>query len=363
MPKRLLYVVGTRPEIIRSAKILSHFNNNLKGTSILVNTGQHYDPNLMNNFFAELDIREPDYNLKQNHTNGASQTAGIISEMAKVIRLTKCNAVIIYGDTNSSLAAAIAAVKENVKIVHIESGCRSFDFRMQEEHNRRMIDHISNLCLSVSDVCTSNLINERVPGLVSTIGDPHFDVFAEVYSEIQKSQLHNKVSDRSNPIGLLTIHRAENVDDPQRISTILDSISKASEVQNFIWKFPIHPRTRKHLVSKTFPRIEFIEPVGYRDLLNILDCASLCITDSGGLQKEAFWTNTPCITIRPSTEWPETIVLGKNLLIDDPTHLAPIISNDLSSHFSSLDCDNPYGPVGASQRAADRISEWIESGK
>lgn len=361
MPSRLLYIVGTRPEIIRSAKIISEIDKELKSDSILVNTGQHYDHSLMDSFFSELNIRESDYTLNQNHVNGTDQITKVISGVAEIIRSTNCDAVAVYGDTNSSLAAAIAAVKESVKIIHIESGCRSFDSRMQEEHNRRMIDHISNLCLSVSEVCTSHLMNEHVPGIVATIGDPQFDVFTEMFTKIQSSERCSKPVYSSSPIGLLTLHRAENVDNPQRLLDILKSISQASYKRNLTWKFPMHPRARKQLPITALPNIDLIEPLSYRDLLTTLETAEVCITDSGGLQKEAFWSNTPCITVRPSTEWIETVSLGRNILVEDPSLLNQIINRRSTSHISKTNNGNPYGPLGASQRAAERIFEWLDT--
>ena len=359
MLSKLMYVVGTRPEVIRSAKIIHHLDSILgRSNVVLLNTGQHYDYGMMGQFFRQLDVRYPDVTFDAVYHTDVAAVAGIMHQVAEEIRERKCTHVAVYGDTNSSLAAALAAAKARIPVVHIEAGCRSFDLRMQEELNRRLIDHLSDVCLAVSEVCRQNLERERVPGTIEVIGDPQFDIFSETAG---KFLFDSDSSDRDpvDEIGLVTLHRAENVDDESRLVGILSSLSSVSQKSGIEWIFPVHPRTRRNMTSIRLPGLKLVDPLSYEDLLRVLRMAKVCVTDSGGLQKEAYWMQVRCVTIRPSTEWIETLTEERNLLVDNPETLASILLDVLNRGVPVRKVNNPYGPLGASERAATHISDWL----
>lgn len=347
---RVLYVVGTRPEVIRSARTLQIMAGRKDVDLHVLSTGQHYDHNMLKAFLTELDVPPPDHDLAIVERSGADQVGRIVSAVATVLRAIRPDAAVVFGDTNSSLGAALAASKLAVPLVHIEAGCRSFDMRMPEEINRRVIDQLAGLLLPVSDAGKENLRREGVLGDIEVVGDPLFDILVRRPEYEQRGNGAGK--------GLVTLHRAENVDDPELLESILrDLVVSAPDLE---WVFPIHPRTQARLGARRIEGMQTIGPVGYGAMLELLASSQICVTDSGGLQKEAFWMRVPCVTVRPSTEWTETVAAGANALADPGSDLRTKIA---SAGAGQVDWDaNPYGNGDASERVVDSVIAWIQSG-
>jgi len=314
---KILTVVGARPQFIKLAPLSKILREN--GISeIIVHTGQHYDENMNDLFFKELEIPEPDYNLGIGSGNHGEQTGRMLIEIEKIMLKEKPDLVIVYGDTNSTLAGALAASKLHIKLAHVEAGLRSFNKRMPEEINRVLTDHVSDILFCPTQTAVENLKNEGIIIGVYLVGDVMFDALLH-FSKISdmKSNVLERLNIKPKEYYLATIHRAENTDNYERLKNILTAFSKMDEMV----VFPIHPRTRKminyygldDLIRKD--NIKVIDPVGYLDMLKLERNAKAILTDSGGVQKEAFWLKVPCITLRDETEWIETVNLGWNRLV------------------------------------------------
>jgi len=304
-------VVGTRPQIIKSQPIINELISRKKDFTI-VHTGQHYDYEMSRTFFQELKIGKPDYNLGINRGSDSSQLAQIIKKLEIILSKIKPDVVIVPGDTRSALGGALSANRLGLKLAHVEAGARSNDFELEEEINRRLIDNCSNFLFAPTLSCAKNLKNEGVLGSVFHVGDTMYDVFLN-YKKILKLKQFSK-----EDFVLMTIHRTQNILDITKMKKIID-------IANFISKhgykvlFPIHPHTKKQI--KNFgistENIQMTDPVNYSKMLILLSKTKLLLTDSGGLQKEAYWSNTPCFTFRKSTEWIETLKEKNNFLIPE----------------------------------------------
>lgn len=346
---KLGYVLGTRPEVIRSARILELLDADPEIDATVVNTGQHYDDNMLGAFLRELEIPYVSADLQVGASDPATQTAAVIAGVACLLEERPIDAVCVFGDTNSTLGAAIAASKRSVRVAHIEAGCRSYDMAMPEEINRRAVDHISDLLLPVSDLAAENLRREHAPGRIEVVGDPQLDVFSR--------RLLPKVDPMERTKGLITLHRPENADDPERMSRIIQQIASAPVSGTIDWVFPVHPRTAASLRDVP-PEIQLSEPLGYQDLLNLLFASRVCVTDSGGLQKEAFWARVPCVTVRRTSEWMETVWAGANELAQPDENLSSAIAA-ASGRVLPPEYDNPYGLGDASERIVRALKEWL----
>ncbi len=314
---KILTVVGARPQFIKLAPLSKILREN--GISeIIVHTGQHYDENMNDLFFKELEIPEPDYNLGIGSGNHGEQTGRMLIEIEKIMLKEKPDLVIVFGDTNSTLAGALAASKLHIKLAHVEAGLRSFNKRMPEEINRVLTDHISDILFCPTQTAVENLKNEGIIIGVYLVGDVMFDALLH-FSKISdmKSNILERLNIKQKEYYLATIHRAENTDDYERLKNILTAFSKMDEMV----VFPIHPRTRKMISYYRLDdllendNVKVIDPVGYLDMLKLERNAKAILTDSGGVQKEAFWLKVPCITLRDETEWIETVNLGWNRLV------------------------------------------------
>jgi len=314
---KILTVVGARPQFIKLAPLSKILREN-GVNEIIVHTGQHYDENMNDLFFKELEIPEPDYNLGIGSGNHGEQTGRMLIEIEKIILKEKPDLVIVYGDTNSTLAGALAASKLHIKLAHVEAGLRSFNKRMPEEINRVLTDHVSDILFCPTQTAVENLKNEGITNGVYLVGDLMFDALLH-FSKISdmKSNILEKLNIKPKEYYLATIHRAENTDNYERLKNILTAFSKLDEIV----VFPIHPRTRKMISYYGLDgflendNVKVIDPVGYLDMLNLEKNAKAILTDSGGVQKEAFWLKVPCITLRDETEWVETVNLGWNRLV------------------------------------------------
>ena len=308
----MLTVVGARPQFIKAAPVSRVLRT--RHDEFLLHTGQHYDVEMSDVFFKQLHIPEPDRNLEVGSGDHGAQTGAMLTGIEQVAKEYRPDWVLVYGDTNSTLAGALAAAKLHVRVAHVEAGLRSFDRRMPEELNRVVVDHVSNLLLCPTQAAVGNLSREGIRGGVVVTGDVMLDVFLQnVEVARRECTIVAKLGLKQGAYHLLTVHRPENTDDPAPLGAILAGVA-SSQTKTV---FPLHPRTRNALASvgAAVPaNLMMIDPVGYREMLALEDSAALILTDSGGVQKEAYFAGKPCITLRKSTEWPETVEAGWNTL-------------------------------------------------
>jgi UDP-GlcNAc3NAcA epimerase len=309
---KIVSVVGARPQFIKAATV-SHLLRRVH-QEVLVHTGQHYDKQLSDVFFSQLDLPEPDHHLGVGSASHGKQTAQILERLEKVLLKEQPDRVLVYGDTNSTLAGALAAVKLHIPLAHVEAGLRSYDRRMPEEINRVLTDHCADLLFCPSALAVDNLAREGITGGVHLVGDVMYDsLLQQTPDERTAQELCSGWGLLSGGYFLATVHRAANTDDPSRLDAILRALG---DLQQTV-VFPIHPRTRKAMTSAGFsiaPNVRIMEPLGYRETLALEKNARAVLTDSGGIQKEAFFLGVPCVTLRDETEWPETVECGWNVL-------------------------------------------------
>jgi UDP-N-acetylglucosamine 2-epimerase len=312
---KFVTIIGARPQFIKAASVSRLLREH--AAEIILHTGQHYDENLSKVFFDELNIPEPDFNLGVGSASHGKQTGEMLAKIEDVLLDENPDSVIVYGDTNSTLAGGLAAAKLNIKVAHVEAGLRSFNRRMPEEINRILTDHISDFLFCPSSVAVNNLENEGITRNVVVVGDVMADSLAYAAEKAnKKSRIIKKLGLEPKGYYLATVHRAENTDNEERLRNILEAFSGL----DFKVIFPIHPRTmyaiRKYNLDRFLaePNIEFISPLGYLDIVQLEQSARMILTDSGGIQKEAYWLKVPCVTLRDETEWIETVQSGWNVL-------------------------------------------------
>ena len=314
---KVISVVGARPQFVKLAPI----DRALRASGhqhVIVHTGQHYDPDMSENFFTDLGISPPDINLEVGSGSHAKQTASMLGSLEDVFIDQQADWVLVYGDTNSTLAATIAAIKIHQKVAHLEAGLRSFNRRMPEEHNRVLTDHASDLLLAPTSEAMTHLKNEGLANVAALVGDVMVDVCLDTYKN-SNSTILAKLDLQKGEYLLATIHRPDNTDNQERLVEIL-ALLESMEAKVLL---AAHPRLRAKLIDfgidSNFKNIELVPPLGYPDLVAVLANAKAAVTDSGGLQKEAFLLKTPCITLRTETEWVETVALGVNLVMNSPS--------------------------------------------
>lgn len=310
---KIIAVVGARPNFIKIAPIAADFGKHKNVDFILVNTGQHYDREMSALFFETLKIQKPKYELNIGSGSHSLQIAKMLLALEKIFLEEKPNWVMVLGDVNSTLAGALAAAKLNFPVCHIESGLRSNNREMPEEINRVLTDHLSTLLFCPTKNSVINLKNEGIKKGVFETGDITYDVFLQSLKiAIKKSKIIDELGLGGEKYFLLTVHRAQNADNIENLKNIFSAI-KESKI-DFV--FPVHPRTAKKLKLLDVPKnLRVINPVGYFDMLILSKNAQKIITDSGGLQKEAYWLKKPCLTLREETEWPETLNSKWNVLV------------------------------------------------
>lgn len=359
---KIVTIVGARPQFVKAAAVSRVIRE--KHDEILVHTGQHYDNNMSDVFFEELHIPKPDVNLGVGSGTHAHQTAEMMIGIENVLLKEKPDYLMVYGDTNSTLAGAIAASKLHIPIIHVEAGLRSYNMRMPEEQNRILTDRISTLLLCPTDVAVNNLKKEAIVEGVYNVGDVMCDavlyyskMLDEKPAEYYFSHLHGIYED-VKPVEswhLATIHRAENTDSIDKVSEVLSAFEQLDAPVIF----PVHPRT-KGLVSQLrekhqYTNIIFVEPMGYLDMLFFVKHAKKAVTDSGGLQKETYILDTPCVTVRDQTEWVETLIGNHNILAKP--NAEDIVNKVMNT---TIDYDKKEAYYG-SGHAAQKICELFET--
>ena len=321
---KVLTVVGNRPQLIKASALAGPLRS--EHDELLVYTGQHYDDSLSSVFFAELDLARPDHELGIGGGTNTSQIARMLAALEPLLAELRPDAALVYGDTNSTLAGALAAAEGGVPVVHVEAGMRSLDRAMPEERNRVLTDHLSGLLLCASELAAENLKGESISGRIEVVGDVMHDACL---------QLAPAAKARSTALGdfglqpggyvLATIHREANVR-PERLARILEGLSRLDEPV----LLAAHPRTAGVITSRCLApgHVRISPPLAYLDFSALASQARVIVTDSGGIQKEAYWYGVPCVTARPSTEWKDTVELGANVLVDDdPDLLVDAVEN------------------------------------
>lgn len=309
---KILTVIGARPQFIKAAAVSNIIRQ--QHEEILVHTGQHYDENMSRVFFEELRIPKPNYNLKIGSGGHGQQTGTMLIQLEELYLKERPDMVLVYGDTNSTLAGALCASKLIIPVAHIEAGLRSFNKNMPEEQNRILTDHISKYLFVPTTSAVKNLSNEGITKDVHNVGDVMYDAtlnFTELSKE--KSVIVEKLNLYEEEFILATIHRAENTNDINRLRNIIEALNESGE--RII--LPLHPRTKKYMDDYGLifnNNIKIIEPAGYLDMISLEMHCKKIVTDSGGVQKEAFFMNKPCITMRDETEWIETVEHGWNII-------------------------------------------------
>lgn len=350
---KIVTVVGARPQFIKAAPVSRALR--VRHQEILVHTGQHYDEDMSAVFFRELGIPDPDHHLAVGSAGHGAQTGAMLTGIERILLADRPDWVLVYGDTNSTLAGALAAAKLHIPIAHVEAGLRSYNRRMPEEINRVVTDHLATLSLCPSDVARDQLAREGITRGVQVVGDVMADALLDAARRAtSESTIASRLQLVPGRYVLATIHRAENTDDAGRLRAILDGLAGSG----FPVLLPLHPRTRAAMakfglsVSQT---ITISPPLGYLDLVAAAQGARVICTDSGGLQKEAYWLGVPCITMRGETEWIETVQHGWNRLVPAD---ATAISTAVASASRPVAHPALYGGDG---HAAQRVVAALES--
>lgn len=313
---RVATVIGARPQFVKAAAVSRRLRE--KHQEILIHTGQHYDDGMSEVFFRELDIPVPEHELGVGSGAHGAQTGRMLAGIEQILLAERPDWVLVYGDTNSTLAGALAAAKLNIAVAHVEAGLRSFNRRMPEELNRVLTDHVSRLLLCPSDLAVHHLAAEGIQAGVHVVGDVMVDSFTDGRKRAEReSSIHQRLAIKPANYWLVTVHRAENTDDLARLETILSALHELGSADVPVI-FAVHPRTRNALNKIRWepgPGVRMIEPVGYLDMIALEVAARGILTDSGGVQKEAYWASVPCTTLRDQTEWTETLEGDWNVLV------------------------------------------------
>jgi UDP-GlcNAc3NAcA epimerase len=347
---KFVSVVGARPEFIQATPVSRALRKHHQ--ELLVHTGQHYDYKMSQTFFDELGIPAPDYNLEVGSGSHAGQTAEILVRFEELLLKEKPDCVIVRGDTNSTLAGALAASKLHIPTVHIEAGERSFDRRMPEEINRLVADKLASAFFCVSQTAVKQLADEGITKDVYWVGDVMLDAnLANRPLARQKSTILSTLGLAPVSYGLVTVHRAANTDDPKRLGNIVKALSQVGETV----VFPVHPRTRGALDKLDVQfgdNVRLIEPVGYFDMMVLEENARIIATDSGGVQREAYFMSKPCITLRDETEWTETVQVGWNKLVG-------VDVDTIVNSWKTFTPPAEQPPIFGDGRAGEKIAEIL----
>ena len=364
MTCKIVTIVGARPQFIKAAavsrEILKHAG---KIEEVMVHTGQHYDPNMSQVFFDELEIPAPRYNLEVSGGGHGAMTGRMLEGIEQILLSEKPDWVLIYGDTNSTLAGALAAAKLHIPVAHVEAGLRSFNMRMPEEINRILADRVSTLLLCPTEIAVENLAREGVVEGVHNVGDVMYDV-ALYYRERAKAQSEVLKTHglQEKGFALATCHRAENTDDPVRLEGIVSALAEIALALPVV--LPLHPRTRKLLqqfgLEHHLDALTVVDPLPFLDMVALEQAAQVILTDSGGVQKEAFFYQVPCITMRDETEWVETVELGWNRLVGASSEMILGAHAAMATRMSKTG-EKPYGDGDAAKRILALLIDSTEA--
>ncbi len=368
LEKKICVVVGTRPGIIKMSPLIKRAKKS-DYPSFVIHAGQHYSPSMDDQFFKDLELDEPEYkleNIKDCEFHG-EQTAEMLKGIEQILLKERPKVVLVCGDANFNLAGALAARKLHINLGHVESGLRSDDWRMPEEHNRVMIDHISEFLFAPTEQTAENAEEDNVRGDVIVTGNTIVDaVYENVEVAEEKSSILDGLGLEKQNYFVLTAHREENVDSKEKLQMISDIITEVGEdygEKKVI--FPIHPRTKKRLkeyeMKEEFYSIEnlkVIEPLGYIDFLQLMNHASLVLTDSGGIQEETCILETPCVTLRENTERPETVEVGSNIVTG--LEKESVIKGMKTMMRREKNWDNPFGDGTASEKIMNAVEQCLE---
>lgn len=358
---KIVTIVGARPQFIKLAPISFEISTRKNLNEEIIHTGQHFDPLMSEIFFEQMSIPKPKFNLNIGGGTHGSNTGRMLEEIEKILLRMRPDITVIYGDTDSTLAGALASSKLHIPVIHIEAGLRSFNRKMPEELNRVVADHLSDVCFSPSDNAVQNLLNEgiKVSRIIRT-DDIMIDA-ARIFSE--NSQKNSTIIKKLNLLNkdfvLATIHRAENTDSEENLTSILKALSVfALSTAKVV--LPLHPRTKKAIedfsLGKYLRNIICIDPVGYLDMIQLEKLASLIVTDSGGIQKEAYFYRTQCVTLRKETEWIELVEAGCNVLVE-PNDTDSILK-EINFNFNNFKKNTKHGIYGngyASKYIVDKL--------
>ncbi len=353
---KVLTVVGARPQFVKAATVSRAFQAcSPRVDEVIVHTGQPFEQNMSAVFFQEMEIPRPHYQLELGGLDHGAMTGRMMESIEGILQKEQPDWVLVYGDTNSTMAGALAAVKLHIPVAHVEAGLRSFNRAMPEEINRVVADHVSTLLFAPTDVAVRNLANEGITGSkVVRSGDVMYDA-SLFYSRRAGGKALATLGLLPKAYFLATIHRQENVDDPQRLATIVQALAQCAAQMPVL--LPIHPRTRKKLAETgllegvDLSRLRLVDPVGYLDMVQLEEHAKVVLTDSGGVQKEAYFFGVPCVTIRGETEWVELVECGANRLAP-PTSVAAIVQAATEAANSSI---TPPAGLYGDGRSADAI--------
>ncbi len=359
---KLVTVLGARPQFIKASAVSYAMQRAEGPDEVVVHTGQHFDKNMSAVFFEELGMRAPAYHLGIHGGGHGEMTGRMLAAIEGVLVKESPDAVIVYGDTNSTLAGALAAAKLHIPVAHVEAGLRSFNRRMPEEINRVLADHVSHWLFAPTESAVLNLYREGIAApQVYRVGDVMYDAALHFSAIARRRAVRHPIlaAMAQRPCVLATVHRAENTDEPGRLRVIVDALAVLAGEIDVVW--PLHPRTRKELsrvgiVVEHCAGLHCIEPLGFLDMLEIEQAAQMIVTDSGGVQKEAFFFGKPCVTLRHETEWVELVEAGWNR-IAPPTSVAGL-SAAFGAALGSVGAHvQPYGDGDAAQRIARALLE------
>ncbi len=358
--KKILTIVGARPQFVKAAMLSNALCTSGCFNEVIVHTGQHYDPSMSDVFFRQLSIPAPAHALGIAGGGHGEMTGRMLCALEPVMLKEEPDFVLVYGDTNSTIAGSLAAAKLHIPIAHVEAGLRSYNRHMPEEVNRILTDHMSELLFCPTENAVQNLKKEGIVSGVHLVGDIMFDAalhFGQIAKDSFKSELQQQLA--AGEYILATIHRQENTDNPHKLAAIVHALTKLSQEIPVV--FPLHPRTRDRLTEMGFGDLlrcrgmYVIEPLGYLEMLAIEQGAALIITDSGGVQKEAYFFQVPCLTLRDQTEWGELVDMGWNRLVDVLNDdIVDVCRNSIGSRGSNN--FSPYGRGDSAQEIVKHIS-------
>jgi len=360
---KVAIIVGTRPQIIKTGPLIRALSRSGEFDVEIVHTGQHYDYQLTKLMFEELSLPDPATNLNVGSGTHAQQTADAMIGIERFLEKSRPTAVIVPGDTNSALAGGLATTKLGIPFCHVEAGARSYDMSMPEEINRRLLDHCADLLFAPTENCLGNLVKESVPGKPIMTGDVMYDSYLMFQDKADSANQLDLLDLDDHEYAVLTVHRAENVDHRDKLEDILRAV-KLVELPVVL---PLHPRTKKAMTEagidpESIPNLRVIDPVGYIEMLCLLRHSVLAITDSGGVQKDAFWSGVPCVTLRENTEWVETIHAGMNTLVgSDVQKILAAVRYWVDGHERPKPSAIPayFGDGHASEKVAGALTQYL----